>query len=110
MRDLQSIVDSNKHFSGFSVAPQSQSQPLPLPPQQFQQQQQQQQQQGMGSSQAAFQMPSSPVPFGCLNSQLASYPLLSPGLLFSPTSGQGFPQLPLSPTTLPVPSPRWKGI
>lgn len=115
MRDLQSIVDSNKHFSGFSVAPQSQSQSQsqPLPPPQLQQppqQQQQQQQQGMASSQAAFQMPSSPVPFGCLNSQLASYPLLSPGLLFSPTSGQGFPQLPLSPTTVPVPSPRWKGI
>jgi hypothetical protein len=30
--------------------------------------------------------------------------------LFSPNSGNlGFPQLPLSPT-VPVPSPRWKGI
>ncbi|TKY74388.1 VQ motif-containing protein 9 [Spatholobus suberectus] len=105
MRDLQNLVDSNaKHFSGFS--------PLAPPPQaQVQQEQHQSQQQGMApSSQSPFQMPSSPVPFGCLNSQLASYPLLSPGLLFSPTSGQlGFPQLPLSPT-VPVPSPRWRGI
>ncbi|KAG4392252.1 hypothetical protein AAZX31_04G097100 [Glycine max] len=102
MRDLQTLVDSNaRHFSGFS--------PFPPPPQP---QQEQQQQQAMLPSQApsSFQLPSSPVPFGCLNSQLASYPLLSPGLLFSPTSGQlGFPQLPLSPT-VPVPSPRWKGI
>ncbi|QCD93178.1 VQ motif-containing protein 9 [Vigna unguiculata] len=110
MRDLQNLVGSNpKHFSGFS--------PLPpqLHPQQEQQQQQQQQsqqsqQQAMVPLQASFQMPSSPVPFGCLNSQLASYPLLSPGLLFSPTSGQlAFPPLPLSPT-VPVPSPRWRGI
>ncbi|ESW08267.1 hypothetical protein PHAVU_009G032600 [Phaseolus vulgaris] len=106
MRDLQNLVGSNpKHFSGFS----------PLPPQfhpqqeQQQQQQQQSQHQAMVPLQASFQMPSSPVPFGCLNSQLASYPLLSPGLLFSPTSGQlAFPPLPLSPT-VPVPSPRWKG-
>jgi len=109
MRDLQNLVGSNpKHFSGFSpLAAQ-------LPPQQEQQQQQppqQSQHQAMVPLQAAsFQMPSSPVPFGCLNSQLASYPLLSPGLLFSPTSGQlAFPPLPLSPT-VPVPSPRWRGI
>ncbi|RZC06741.1 VQ motif-containing protein 9-like [Glycine soja] len=112
MRDLQTLVDANaKHFTGFSPLPPPplvQPQPQPQP----QQEQQPQQQQGMVPSQApsSFQMPSSPVPFGCLNSQLASYPLLSPGLLFSPTSGQlGFPQLPLSPT-VPVPSPRWKGI
>ncbi|CAJ2641210.1 unnamed protein product [Trifolium pratense] len=121
MRDLQSF----KGFSGFS--------PLPLPPvpetqqQQQQQQQQEQEQENQppppqpqqeavqpapvaAQSQSAFQMPSSPGPFGCLNSQLASYPLLSPGLLFSPNSGNlGFPQLPLSPT-VPVPSPRWRGI
>ncbi|CAJ1974080.1 unnamed protein product [Sphenostylis stenocarpa] len=108
MRDLQNLVGSNpKHFSGFSPLP-----PQLQPPQEQQQQQQQQQSQhqAMVPLQASFQMPSSPVPFGCLNSQLASYPLLSPGLLFSPTSGPlGFPPLPLSPT-LPVPSPRWKGI
>ncbi|KAK2445361.1 VQ motif-containing protein [Trifolium repens] len=116
MRDLQSF----KGFSGFS--------PLPLPPvpslSQPQNQQQQQEQENqpppqqqevvqpppVSQSQSPFQMPSSPGPFGCLNSQLASYPLLSPGLLFSPNSGNlGFPQLPLSPT-VPVPSPRWKGI
>ncbi|KAL2339938.1 hypothetical protein Fmac_007878 [Flemingia macrophylla] len=113
MRDLQSIVDSNKQFSGFSVPPLPQPQPLPLPPPPQVHQQQEQPppnlQQGMVSSQAtSFQMPSPPVPFGCLNSQLASYPLLSPGLLFSPTSGQL--GLPLSPTAVPVPSPRWKGI
>lgn len=106
MRDLQNLVDANsKHFSGFS--------PLPPPPQtqpQTQVQQEQQQQQQQQAQQVSFPMPTSPVPFGCLNSQLASYPLLSPGLLFSPTSGQlGFPQLPLSPT-VPVPSPRWRGI
>ncbi|KAL1344648.1 hypothetical protein HN51_018516 [Arachis hypogaea] len=64
------------------------------------------------TSQAQFPFPSPPSPFGCLNSPfgLSSYPLLSPGLLFSPNSGQlGFPQLPLSPT-VPVPSPRWRGL
>ncbi|KAK7311642.1 hypothetical protein RJT34_09913 [Clitoria ternatea] len=108
MRDLQNLastVDSNsKQFSGFSpLAPPVQ----PQPPQE---------QQSMVPSATApppasmFQMPSSPASFGCLNSQLSSYPLLSPGLLFSPNSGQlGFPQLPLSPT-VPVPSPRWRGI
>ncbi|WJX41156.1 hypothetical protein P8452_28551 [Trifolium repens] len=118
MRDLQSF----KGFSGFS--------PLPLPPvpslsqPENQQQQQQQEQENqppppqqevvhptpVAQSQSPFQMPSSPGPFGCLNSQLASYPLLSPGLLFSPNSGNlGFPQLPLSPT-VPLHSPRWKEI
>ncbi|WJX35003.1 hypothetical protein P8452_23053 [Trifolium repens] len=110
MRDLQSF----KGFSGFS--------PLPLPPvpslSQPQNQQQQQEQENqpppqqqevvqpppVAQSQSTFQMPSSPGPFGCLNSQLASYPL------FSPNSGNlGFPQLPLSPT-VPLHSPRWKEI
>lgn len=58
-----------------------------------------------------FQVPPSPpIPFGCLNSPRSPYPLLSPSLLLSPSSGQlGFPQLPLSPT-VPVPSPRWRGF
>ncbi|XP_028242066.1 VQ motif-containing protein 9-like [Glycine soja] len=59
---------------------------------------------------SSFQLSSLPVPYGCLNSQLDSYPLLSPGLLFSPTFGQlGFLQLSFS-STVPVPSSRWKGI
>lgn len=121
MRDLQnfcSTIDS-KGFSGFSPLPL----PTVLPPQPEQQQQQENQpppQQEVvppppppatvAHSTSSFQMPSSPGPFGCLNSQLASYPLLSPGLLFSPNSGNlGFPQLPLSPT-VPAPSPRWREI
>ncbi|OWM80991.1 VQ motif-containing protein 9-like [Punica granatum] len=60
-----------------------------------------------------FQLPLSPLPFGCLNSPRSPHPLLSPGLLFLPTSGQlGFPQFPLSPTVpvpVPVPSPTYKG-
>ncbi|XP_030542676.1 VQ motif-containing protein 9 [Rhodamnia argentea] len=53
--------------------------------------------------------PSSPMPFGCLNSPRSAYPPLSPGFLFSPTSGQlGFPQLPVSPT-VSVPSPTDRG-
>ncbi|KAI3442784.1 VQ domain-containing protein [Psidium guajava] len=57
-----------------------------------------------------FQLPSSPLPFGCLNSPRSPYTLLSPGLLFSPMSGQlvGCPQFPLSPT--PVPSPKHRGL
>lgn len=54
--------------------------------------------------------PSPPIPFGCLNSPRSPYPLLSPSLLLSPSSGAlGFPQLPLSPT-VPMPSPRWRGF
>ncbi|KAI6689297.1 hypothetical protein NL676_026125 [Syzygium grande] len=34
-----------------------------------------------------FQLPSSPLPFGFLNSPRSPYALLSPGLLFSPMSG-----------------------
>ncbi|KAB1204019.1 hypothetical protein CJ030_MR8G002824 [Morella rubra] len=61
-------------------------------------------------SQPQFPMPTSPLPFGCLNSPRSPYPMLSPGLLFSPSSGQlGFPPLPLSPT-VPVPSPRWRAL
>ncbi|KAE9603862.1 hypothetical protein Lal_00002488 [Lupinus albus] len=101
-------VDSNsKQFSGFSpLAPRWNNF---APPQQEQQQQLQQpessqQVEGPSSSQSQFQMPTSPLPFGCLNSPISSYPL------FSPNSGQlGFPQLPLSPT-VPVQSPRWKDL
>ncbi|KAF3445902.1 hypothetical protein FNV43_RR11079 [Rhamnella rubrinervis] len=122
MRYLQNSVSgtdpNQKQFSGFSplaplvsprwnnLTPQQQHQ-VPLP------------QQGMHPSaqplamlpsQSQFQMPSSPLPFGCLNSPRSPYPLLSPSLLLSPSSGQlGFPQLPLSPT-VPLPSPRWRGF
>ncbi|KAF5461913.1 hypothetical protein F2P56_017973 [Juglans regia] len=61
-------------------------------------------------SQPQFPMPTSPLPFGCFNSPRSPYPLLSPGLLFSPSPGQlGFPQLPLSPT-VQVESPRWRAV
>ncbi|KAM3342466.1 VQ motif-containing protein 9 [Capsicum galapagoense] len=53
--------------------------------------------------------PQSPLPFGCLPSPKSPYGLLSPGLLLSPSGQLGFQQLPLSPT-VPVPSPKWKGI
>ncbi|KAG2699047.1 hypothetical protein I3843_07G174300 [Carya illinoinensis] len=123
MRYLQnsvSTVDPNpKHFSGFSplaplvsprwnnsTPPQPHQHQLPPP------------QQGIfpqptsstTQPQPQFPMPNSPLPFGCLNSPRSPYPLLSPGLLFSPSSGQlGFPQLPLSPT-VPVHSPRWRAL
>ncbi|KAG5039216.1 hypothetical protein JHK82_011375 [Glycine max] len=52
---------------------------------------------------SSFQILSLLVSLGCLNLLLASYPMLSSGLLFSPTSCQlGFPQLLLSPT-VPLP-------
>ncbi|GLT93775.1 hypothetical protein SLE2022_115490 [Rubroshorea leprosula] len=115
MRYLQnsmSIVDSNpKQFSGFmpiaplvsprwnNLAPPQQppQQPPPQPPLP---------QQGTSSGIIQTQLPSSPVPFGCLSPR-SPYPLLSPSLLFSPNSGQF--GLPLSPT-VPVPSPTWKGL
>nr|XP_043607449.1 VQ motif-containing protein 9 [Erigeron canadensis] len=51
-----------------------------------------------------FPAPSSPLPFGCLNSPKSQFPMLSPGFPF------GFQQLtPLSPTP-PAPSPRWKAV
>ncbi|KAL5558932.1 hypothetical protein UlMin_035143 [Ulmus minor] len=119
MRYLQNSMaaaDSNqKHFSGFSplaplVSPRWNN--LPPPPQQ-----------GNFSSAPPPAMlpphssfpqfpmpPSSPLPFGCMNSPRSQFPLLSPSLLLSPSSGGvGFPQLPLSPT-VPVPSPRWRGF
>ncbi|KAK3230939.1 hypothetical protein Dsin_002820 [Dipteronia sinensis] len=110
MRYLQNSVstadlNSKPQFSGFSpLAPlasprwnnfnaSSQQQEM-IPPPALQPQQQQ------------FQLPSSPLPFGCLNSPRSSYPLLSPNL-FSPSSGQlNFPHSP----TVPVPSPRWRGL
>jgi len=112
MRYLQntiSAVDSNKQFSGFSplaplVSPRwnnqtASKQQFPVPPQQ----------QGIDPSQSAgmvapqaheqpqFQLPTSPLSFGCLNSPRSPYPLLSPS------------SFPLSPT-VPVHSPRWRSL
>lgn len=121
MRYLQNSMSAfdphQKQASGFSprwsnLAPQQQNHPAPPPPPP--------QQQGilppppapaMMASHSQFQLPTSPLPFGCLNSPRSPYPsLLSPNLLLSPSSGQlGFPQLPLSPT-VPLPSPRWRGF
>ncbi|KAG6608254.1 VQ motif-containing protein 9, partial [Cucurbita argyrosperma subsp. sororia] len=115
-----SFSDSNqKQFSGFSplaplVSPRWNnltSQPLPPPPAMAQ---------GgipppppssaVMSSEGQFPMPFSPLPFGCMNSPRSAYPLLSPSLLLSPSTGPfGYPQLPLSPT-VPVPNPRWRGL
>ncbi|KAJ8762547.1 hypothetical protein K2173_007986 [Erythroxylum novogranatense] len=105
MRYLQnssSAADSSKQFAGFSpLAPLASprwnnlvppTQEL-APPQTS----------GMVTSQPPLQLPSSPLPFGCLNSPRSPYPLLSPNLLLSPSS------FPLSPT-LPVPSPTWRGL
>ncbi|XVF36671.1 hypothetical protein REPUB_Repub19eG0077400 [Reevesia pubescens] len=126
MRYLQSSMAAtfdfnSKQFSGFPplaplvsprwnnlTAPQQQQQhqpqPLPPPPQQPQHQQPQQ---VSSTGMIQSQLPSSPLPFGCLNSPRSPYGLLSPSLLFSPNSGQlGFP---LSPT-VPVPSPKWRGL
>ncbi|XP_054788499.1 VQ motif-containing protein 9-like [Prosopis cineraria] len=126
MRYLQnstSTTDWNsKHLSGFpplaplvsprwnNLAPQ---QPRPEP-----QSQDTPMQQGVIPSQTSsnaqaqpqFQILSAPPPLGCLNSPRSPYPSLSPSFLVSPSSGQlVFPQLPLSPT-MPVPSPRWRGL
>ncbi|KAK6116153.1 hypothetical protein DH2020_008422 [Rehmannia glutinosa] len=54
-------------------------------------------------------MPLSPLPFGCAPSPRSPYGMISPSFLLSPTGQFGLPQLPMSPT-LPVPSPRWKGM
>ncbi|XVE60521.1 hypothetical protein DITRI_Ditri05aG0135700 [Diplodiscus trichospermus] len=121
MRYLQSSmsanVDSNpKQFSGFPplaplVSPRwndlitPQQQQKPLPPSQPQNQQQPPQVSSKGMVQS--QLPSSPLPFGCLNSPRSPYALLSPSLLFSPNSGPL--GLPLSPT-VPVPSPEWRAL
>ncbi|KAH7849663.1 hypothetical protein Vadar_021120 [Vaccinium darrowii] len=61
--------------------------------------------------QPAFLFPSSPLPFGCFPSPRSPYPLLSPSLLFSPsTAGQfGFQPFPVSPR-MPTTSPRWKDL
>ncbi|KAF4352899.1 hypothetical protein CsatB_008116 [Cannabis sativa] len=121
LHNSMSTVDPNqKQASGFSplaplvsprwsnFTPQQNHHPVPpsLP-------QQQQQPQGMlppppapsmMPSNSQFQFPTSPLPFGCLNSPKSQYNLLSP------SSGQlGFPQLPLSPS-VPVPSPRWRSF
>lgn len=63
------------------------------------------------SSSAPSQLlfPASPLAFGHIPSPRLQYPLLSPSLLFSPTSQLGFPPLPLSPR-FPVPSPRWNDL
>ncbi|XWS25304.1 hypothetical protein CRYUN_Cryun27aG0057800 [Craigia yunnanensis] len=114
---MSATVDSNpKQFSGFPplaplvsprwnnlTAPQQQQQPLPLPPPPPPQQPQQQPPLVSSTRMIQSQLPSSPLPFGCLNSPRSPYALLSPSLLFSPNSGQlGFP---LSPT-VPMPSPK----
>ncbi|ESQ27283.1 hypothetical protein EUTSA_v10018916mg [Eutrema salsugineum] len=58
-------------------------------------------------SQAAPTSIPAPQLFGCLSSPKSPYGLLSPSILLSPTSGQlGFP---VSPTTVPLPSPTYKG-
>ncbi|KAF2291581.1 hypothetical protein GH714_025894 [Hevea brasiliensis] len=102
MRLLQnsiSGIDSNNQFLGFSpLAPLVSPRWNNLPPQRPQLHQNQQQftplQQGilpsltsgMLASQPQFQLPSSPPPFGCLNSPRSPHPLFSPGLLLSPSS------------------------
>lgn len=114
MRYLQGSIsaadpNSKTQFSGFSplaplVSPRwnnANGQGVMPPPSSSQQQMPEPQ------SQSQFPFPSSPLPFGCLNSPRSPYPLLSPSLLFSPTSGQL--NFPLSPT-VPVPSPRWRGL
>ncbi|OMO94492.1 VQ motif-containing protein [Corchorus capsularis] len=118
---MSAAVDSNpKQFSGFPplaplvsprwsglTAPQPQQQQQHPPPPQQPAQQQQQPPQVSSTGMIQSQLPSSPLPFGCLNSPRSPYGLLSPSLLFSPNSGQlGFP---LSPT-VPVPSPKWRGL
>lgn len=112
MRYLQntiSVVDSNRQFSGFSplaplVSPRWNNQAASK--QQFPMQQgiNPSQSAGMVSPQAQlrFHLPTSPLPFGCLNSPRSPYPLLSPSLLLSPYA------FPLSPT-VPVSSPIWRG-
>jgi hypothetical protein len=51
-------------------------------------------------------IPAPPL-FGCSSSPKSPYGLLSPSILLSPSSGQlGFP---VSPTTVPLPSPKYKG-
>ncbi|CAL0305572.1 unnamed protein product [Lupinus luteus] len=99
------ILDSNsKQFSGFSPLAPRWNNFAPSQQEQLQQPQPSQQVEGTSSSPSQFLMPTSPLPFGCLNSPISSYPL------FSPNSGQlGFPQLPLSPT-VPVQSPRRRDI
>ncbi|KAI3992937.1 hypothetical protein MKX01_009680 [Papaver californicum] len=106
MRYLQSTtptLDSeSKKFTGFSSVPPIISPKWNNQPNSFFQQQQQQfllpSPNSMANSQ--FRMPNSPLGFG----------LLSPSMLFSPTSGQlGFPQLSPSPR-LPLLSPRWRGV
>lgn len=118
MRYLQGSIsaadpNSKTQFSGFSplaplVSPRwnnANGQGVMPPPSSSQQQMPEPQPQPQSQSQ--FPFPSSPLPFGCLNSPRSPYPLLSPSLLFSPTSGQL--NFPLSPT-VPVPSPRWRGL
>ncbi|KAJ6412835.1 hypothetical protein OIU84_005813 [Salix udensis] len=107
MRYLQntiSVVDSNRQFSGFSplaplVSPRWNNQTASK--QQFPMQQgiNPSQSAGMVSPQAQlrFHLPTSPLPFGCLNSPRSPYPLLSPYAF------------PLSPT-VPVSSPIWRGV
>ncbi|GAV83261.1 VQ domain-containing protein [Cephalotus follicularis] len=115
LHDSIPTVDPNhkNQFTGFTPLSSSRwnnltpPPPPPPPPQQYQQFAAPQQGTLPMPSQSQFQLPSSPLPFGCLNSPRSPYPLLSPSLLFSPTGSPfGFP---LSPT-VPLPSPKWRGI
>ncbi|XP_010521178.1 PREDICTED: VQ motif-containing protein 9-like [Tarenaya hassleriana] len=104
MRYLQNSmpgVDSNqKQFSGFSPLA-----PL-VSPRWYQKQENAPPLQNIHHPPAtAASIPSPPL--GCLSSPKSPYALLSPSILLSPTAGQlGFP---LSPTTVPVQSPKYKG-
>lgn len=121
MRYLQNsmfAIDSNrKEFSGLSPLA-----PL-VSPRWFQQQQQENAPPPQNNSSLSPHPPPTSAPgtvsqavptsipaqqsFGCLNSPKSPYGLLSPSILLSPTSGQlGFP---VSPTTVPLPSPKYKG-
>ncbi|MBA0720828.1 hypothetical protein Golax_008430 [Gossypium laxum] len=114
---MPSTFDSiPKQFSGFPplsslisprrnnlTAPQQQQQQRSSSQQPHQQQPPQVPSKGIHQS----QLPPSSLPFGCLNSPRSPYPLLSPSLLFSPNSSQL--EFSLSPT-VPVPSPKWRGL
>lgn len=108
MRFLQSSVPSAASPKWNNLPPPQMPPPPPQPPA-LHQQQQNIPPPSQGFPQFQMLPPTSPLAFGCVPSPRSPYALLSPSLLFSPTGQLGFPQLPLSPS-LPVPSPRWKGI
>ncbi|XP_010535340.1 PREDICTED: LOW QUALITY PROTEIN: VQ motif-containing protein 9 [Tarenaya hassleriana] len=99
-RELNSVstVDSNpKQLSGFSPLA-----PL-FSPRRYQQQENAPPERAATSS----SVPAPPPPLGCMSSPKSHYGLFSPSIPLSPTPGQL--GLPLSPTTVPVPSPGYKG-